>query len=70
MENPLLDLLGSSLVPELGSDVSAGTAGYIELVLVGVAAVGAAPDQLAVLVLLDLDLSVISAYLAVIALGV
>ena len=69
MQNPILDLLGASLVPELGADVAAGSSGHVHLVLVGVAALGADPHQLAV-VLLDLDLTVIAADLAVVGLGV
>ena len=70
MKYSFLDLLGPALVPELCSDVSACSAGYVHLVLIAVSAVGAFPDELAVLVVYDLDLSVVSAYLAVIALGV
>ena len=69
VQNPILDLLGASLVPELGADVAAGSSGHVHLVLVGVAALGADPYQLAV-VLLDLDLAVIAADLAVVGLGV
>ena len=67
---PLADFLGPALVPELGADVAAGTSGYIHLILVTVSAVGAFPDQLFMLVLDNLNFSVISAYLAVIALGI
>ena len=41
MQDPVLDLLGTALVPILGTDVTAGAAGHIHLVLIGVAAVGA-----------------------------
>ena len=64
MENSLLDLLGTSLIPELGSDISTGTSCNVHLVLVSVAAVRALPYQLAVCICNDLDLSVISAALA------
>ena len=70
MQYPVTDLLGASLVPELGADVAAGAAGNCQLVLVAVAAVGALPDQLAGFVLHDLNLAVKAAALTVIALGV
>ena len=35
VQNPILDLLGASLVPELGADVAAGSSGHVHLVLVG-----------------------------------
>ena len=69
MEHPLLDLLGAALVPELGADVTAGAPGHVELALLTVAALGALPHQLAV-VLHDPDLPVKAAHLAVVALGV
>ena len=70
MEDALLDLLGAALVPELRSDVAAGATGDIELRLVGVAALRALPDELAALVLHDLDLAVEAADLAVVRLRV
>ena len=70
VQHTLFDLLGSSLIPELSADVAAGTARHVQLILVGIAAVGAFPDELAVLVLLNLDLPVVAAYLAVITLGI
>ena len=69
MQHPVFDLLGSALVPVLGTDIAAGTAGDVHLVLVAVAAVGADPDQLAV-VFLQADLAVVAAALAVVGLGV
>ena len=69
MQDSVLNLLSTALVPVLGADIAAGTAGDIHLGLVGVAAVGADPDQLAV-VFLDLDLAVEAAALAVVRLGV
>ena len=53
MQNPILDLLGSALIPVLGADVAAGTSGHVHLSLIGVAALWAGPDQLAI-VLADL----------------
>ena len=69
MHHPVPDLLGTALVPELGADIAAGAPGHVHLGLVGVAALGALPDQLAVF-LHDLDLAVPAAHLAVVALGV
>ena len=69
MQDSVLDLLGSALIPILGTDVAAGTAGNIHLALVGIAALGADPNQLAV-ILLDTDFAVIAAALAVVRLGV
>ena len=69
MQHSVLDLGGAALIPELGADVAAGAAGNVQLVLVTVVAFGALPDQLAVL-LHNLNLAVIAADLAVIALGV
>ena len=69
MEHTVLDFGGAALVPELGADVTAGAAGYVEFVLVTVVALGAFPDQLAVF-FHDADLAVVPADLAVVALGV
>ena len=70
MQHPVLNLLGSSLIPELGSDISAGSSCHEKLVLVTVATVRAFPYQLSGLVLDDLDLSVITADFAEITLGI
>lgn len=70
MQHSVFDFLRPTLVPELGSDVSAGTSCYEQLILVAVATVRAFPDQLAGVVGHDLDLTVVAAYLAVVALGV
>ena len=64
MQDALADLLGTALVPELGPDVSAGTAGDAHAGLVAVAADRALPDQLAGIVLDDHDLSVIAVMLS------
>ena len=69
MQHAVLDLLGAALIPELGADITAVAAGNVQLVLVAVAALGALPHQLAV-ILHDLDLAVVAAALAVIRLGV
>ena len=70
MQHALADLLGAALVPELGADVTAGAAGNAHTGLIAVAADRALPDQLAGIVLDDHDLAVITAALAVVALGV
>ena len=69
MEHALFDLLRSTLIPILGTDIAAGTACHVHLGLVGVAAVRAFPDQLAV-ILNDLDLAVKAALLALIGFGI
>jgi len=48
MQHAVLDLLRAALIPELGADITAGAAGNVQLVLVAVAALGALPHQLAV----------------------
>ena len=70
MEYPVADFLGTSLIPELSANVSAGAAGNGQLVLVVVAAVGAFPYQFAGFIFLHQDFSVETAALAVIAFGV
>ena len=70
VQNSILDLLGTALVPILGADIAAGTAGDVHLRLIGIAAVRADPDELAFLVLFNLNFSVVAADLAIVALGV
>ena len=69
VQHPVFDLLGAALVPELGTDVAAGTPGHVHFALIPIAALGADPNQL-VVIFLDLDLSIVAADLAVIGLGV
>ena len=69
MEDAVANFLRPALIPELGADVATGAAGHIHLVLIGVAALGAAPDELAV-IFNDLNFTVPAADLTVIALGV
>ena len=69
MHHPVLYFGSASLIPELGSEVAAGTAADIQRPLIAVAAVRAFPDQLAVL-LHDLYFAVIAASLTVIRFGV
>ena len=70
MQYPVFNLLGPSLIPELGSDISAGSSRYKELILIPVATVRALPYQLSGLVLDDLNLSVIAADFTEITLGI
>ncbi len=69
MQDAVFDFLRAALVPELRSNVAAGAAGDVQLVLVAVAAIRAFPYELAI-VLDDLDLAVVAAFLAVVGLGV
>ena len=69
VQYPFLDLLCSALIPELRSDITAGTSCHVQGVLIGVTAVGATPYQLAVLILHQ-NLSVVATRLAIVALGV
>ena len=63
MQNAVADLLCPALVPVLGPNVAAGASGDVHLRLVGVAALRADPDELAVGILLDFDLAVEAAEL-------
>lgn len=69
MQHALPDFLGSALVPELASDIATCTPGDIHGPLVGVAAVGALPDQLAIL-FHNFNLAIPTAFLAIIALRI
>ena len=62
MQYAVFDLLGTTLIPELGADVAAGPSGDAHFVLVAIAAVRAFPDELAAFVFDDLDLSIIAEY--------
>ena len=70
MEHSLAYFLCSSLIPELRADISAGAARDVHPVLVGIAAFRAPPDELSVFILGDLNFTVVSADLTVIALRV
>ena len=48
MQNSLLDLLRSSLIPELRADVTASTACHIHLILIMISAIWAFPNQFAI----------------------
>ena len=66
MQHPGLDLLGLAHVPVVLTQISAGTAGDVHLILVGVVAHRALPLE----VVVDDDLPVVAAALTVVALGV
>ena len=66
MEYSLLDLLCPPLIPELSSDIAAGTSCDIHLVLVTVSTVGALPYKLSISVSYYFDLPIITAALAII----
>ena len=70
MQHSLFDFLCSSLVPELCSDIPARSARNIHSGLISVPAHRALPYELAVMIRYDLNLAVVSALLAVIALCV
>ena len=70
MQYAFPDLLGSSLIPVLAADVAAGSSCHVHFCLIGVMTVWTFPDQLAFLIRHDPDLSVITAHLTVIALGI
>ena len=71
MKYSVSDLFSPTLIPELGPDVTAGTSGYIHLGLIVVMTIGALPNQPPSLFIFDdLDLSIPSTDLAVIALGI
>lgn len=69
VQHAVADFLGTTLIPELGTDVATGTTSHVHLGLIAVAALRALPDELAV-VFHDLDLTIVATHLAVIALGV
>ena len=62
MKNSCLDLLGFANVPEILSEVSAGSSSDVHLVVILVATLRAFP----LTVIVDDDLTVISAHMAVI----
>lgn len=70
MKHTLFNLLRSALIPELRSDIPACPSCHIHFILIGTAAVWTLPDQFAMTVVNNANLSVIAAFLAVIALGI
>ena len=69
MQDSVLNFLGSALIPVLGTDVAAGTAGNVHLALVGIAALRTYPNQLAI-IFLNLNFTVIAALLAEVGFGI
>ena len=63
-------LLRPSLIPELRSDIPAGTTCNGHLGLITISAIRAFPDQFSAVIRYDSDLAVIAAAFSVIALGV
>ena len=70
MKYAVFNLLRPALIPEVCSDVATGSTGNEQVVLVTVATVRALPDKLAILVGHDLNLAIIAANLAVVALRI
>lgn len=70
MKNSVLDFLSPSLIPKLGSDISACSSCNMHLVLITIFAVRAFPNKLSCLILDDFDFTRISTDFAQIALGV
>lgn len=66
MQNAISYFFGAALIPELRSNISAGTASNIQLGLIAVAALGALPNELAI-VFNNANFSVEAALLAVVA---
>jgi hypothetical protein len=70
MQYAVLNFLCTSLVPELGADVSAGSSCYGHLMLIAVAAVRAFPYELAAVVFHNFDFTIVAADFAVVALRI
>ena len=70
MKHSLLNLLSSALVPILCADIATGTSCNVHLCLIAIAAMRTFPNELAVIVIRDLDLTVKAANLAIVALGI
>ena len=70
MQHTVGNLRCSALVPVLRADVAAGAPRDMHLRLVAVAALRAFPDQFSCIVLYNPDLSIVAAYITVIALCV
>ena len=70
MQHSLPNLLRSSLIPELRSDVATGSSCNKQLVLIMISAVWALPNQFTIVTGLNLNLSVISTYFTIVTLGI
>ena len=69
MQNSVFYLGCSPLIEELAAYIPASSAGHVQLTLVTIATLGAFPNELAI-IFDNLDFTVITAHLAIIALGV
>ena len=67
VKDAILDFLRTTLVPELRTNISAGTARNVHLILIAVFTMRALPHQFAV-ILNNLDLAIIATHLAVVRL--
>ena len=70
MQHPVFYLLRPPLIPELCSDIAAGSSCDIHLILVTVAAVRALPHQLSLRIGDNLYLTVVATFLTIVALGI
>ena len=70
MEHSFLNFLSSTLVPILCSNIAAGSSCNVHLILIAVAALGAFPNELAVVILLNKNLAIKTAFLAIVTLGI
>ena len=66
MDITFFDFLRSTLIPVIQADVAAGTPRNVHLALIGIPAVGALPNQLAAIVVHNLDFLIPAAHLAVV----
>ena len=55
------------MIPELRADIAAGTAGNIELALVGIVAIRTFPNEFSVFIFFDFYFAVIAADLTIVA---
>ena len=69
VQHPVSNFRCAPLIPELGSDITACAAGYIHFRLVAVSTLRTFPNQLSVF-FDNHDFTVVSAHLAIVALGV
>ena len=68
MQHSVFDFLGSSLVPELCSDISASSSCHRHFILILISAIRTFPDQFPRFVFLDQNLAAISAAFTIITL--
>ena len=70
MKHSFLNLLSSSLIPELCSDISTCSSCNIHLILIAVATIRALPDKLSVIISYNLNLACVAAFLTIITLSI